>query len=65
MLGRVGLCRQAGRQLSYVPVCIKREDLVWMDIVFVCLLLLCACVRIHVSTYILGKVPSGSIRYTA
>lgn len=55
MLGRVGRCRLAGWQLSYVPVCIKREDLVWTDIVFVRLLLLCA--RVRISTYILGKVP--------
>lgn len=47
----------------YVSVCIKREDLVWMDILFV-RLLLCACVRIP--TYLLGKVPYYlSIRYTA
>lgn len=38
---------QAGWQTAkrYVPVCIKREDLVWTDIVFVRLLLLCARVR--------------------
>lgn len=56
---------QAGWQATkrYVSVCIKREDLVWMDIVFVPLLLLCACVR--TPTYILCKVPYLSIRYTA
>lgn len=55
---------QAGWQATkrYVSVCIKREDLVWTDIVFV-RLLLCACVRIP--TYLLGKVPYLSIRYTA
>lgn len=63
MLGRVGRCRQAGRQLSYVPVCIKREDLVWTDIVFVRLLLLCA--RVRIPTYLLGKVLYLSIRYAA
>lgn len=47
---------QAGWQATkrYVSVCIKREDLVGTDIVFV-RLLLCACVR--TPTYILGKVP--------
>lgn len=48
---------QAGWQATkrYVSVCIKREDLVWMDIVFVRLLLLCA--RVRIPTYLLGKVP--------
>lgn len=55
---------QAGWQAtkSYVPVCIKREDLVWTDIVFIRLLL---CARVRIPTYLLGKIPSGSIRYTA
>lgn len=56
---------QAGWQAAkrYVSVCIKREDLVWTDIVFVRLLLLCA--RVRIPTYLLGKVLYLSIRYTA